>query len=221
MRRLPFLCALAFAASGCAGSHGLAGEACGGKVHERRSAELASIYDADQADRADFTKMTLAAMLKMSRRDERRIRRVAEIFAEGCLKTGKDYYHAAMVFQHGRSPDHFLQTYLWSSQAVALGDDRGNWLRAAGVDRYLMNTGRKQLYATQAQGMGPGTDTCYCLWPLEETATDEDRKAIGARTLEEQWAWIDGMNKGKDCGRKFCPREAKPTPKGSLPGVNW
>lgn len=178
-----------------------------------RSAELKELADADQKDRVgDLTPESDA-------RDLVRIKRVGEIFAEGCLQTGADYGAAALVFQHGHAPDHFLQTYIWASRAVALGDESARWLISRGIDRYLQNTGRKQLYATQSFSLNGG---CRCLWPVEESATDEDRRKIGAGTYAEQLKWIDGQNAGTTCPPAGqCDVAADPVAKGSIPGVPW
>ena len=43
-----------------------------------------------------------------SPRDRARQARVKELYATNQLKTGIDYYHAAMVLQHGEVPEDFL-----------------------------------------------------------------------------------------------------------------
>ena len=209
-------CALLASASAAAPTKITFGDPC----PQSRSAELKSLADADQKDRdVDFSKLPDKAAHKISGRDDKRRKRVAEIFAEGCLQTADDYHDAALIFQHGSAPDHFLLTYLWASRAVALGDPDAQWLVPRGIDRYLMNTGSKQLYATQGFSQEHG---CHCLWPVEETATDADRLKIGSKPLAEKMKWIDELNKEKQCApAAFCDVEAKPVPKGSLPGVPW
>ena len=184
-----------------------------------RSAELKSLVDADQADRVDFDRMSIKDMMKVTVRDDKRRKRVAEIFAEGCFQTAADYAAAALVFQHGNSPDHFLLTSVWAARAAALGDSSAQWLVSRGIDRYLMSTGSKQLYATQFYGDDNG---CHCLWPVEETASDQDRAKLGAKNLAEQLKSIETMGGGKSCGvPKMCGIAAAPVPKGSIPGVAW
>jgi hypothetical protein len=179
------------------------------------SQEIKAIRDADQLDRSQ--PMTL-----MDQKDKKRRERIAEIFADGCFKTADDYANAALVFQHGEVPDHFFQAYLWSARAVELGDDRAETLMAAALDRYLKNKGYKQIYATQANIL-PETHGCWCLWPVEASSTDEDRRKLGRDPLADQMKWVDKLNSGNpSCGSAaLCPVEAKPVPKGSLPGVAW
>jgi hypothetical protein len=188
-----------------------------------RSGELQSLRDADQKDRdADWSTLPEKTLDQISARDDQRRKRVAEIFAEGCIKTGGDYYNAALVFQHGTSPDHFFQTYIWASRAVALGKAEAGWLVVRGIDRYLMDSGYKQIYATQGFSMPDDAHQCICVWPVETSATDDDRRKMSAKTLAEQLKWADGLNAGKSCKpAEICRIEAKPVPRGSLAGVAW
>ncbi len=49
--------------------------------------------------------------------------------------------------EHSRS---FFQTFIWAKKAVELGDPSQKRLMAMSIDRYLINIGHKQLFATQA-----------------------------------------------------------------------
>lgn len=111
------------------------------------------MYRDDQKNREDFEThpeipVTQDKVIAMGRRDLKRRKRVGEIFAEGCLKTADDFAAAAMIFQHGTSPDHFYQTFVWSKRGVDLGDDKQKKLVALAVDRYLVNIGHKQLFVS-------------------------------------------------------------------------
>ncbi len=188
-----------------------------------RSQELKSLHDGDQLDRAvDWSGLSRQDIAKIERRDEKRRKRVAKIFAEGCLKTADDYFHAAMVYQHGPAAEHTFQTYIWASRAVQLGRDDAKILVRCGIDRHLMDRGQKQIYATQGSQIPGDPHGCYCLWPVEASSTDEDRRKLDGKTLAEQLSWIDGINAGKSCKpATICPFEAKPVPRGSIPGVDW
>lgn len=185
------------------------------------AAEIKSLRDADQADRSSGHKSP-EDWVGISARDRVRRERVGRLAADGCLHTPADYLAAALVYQHGDAPDDYLQTYRWSMKAVELGDRKGLELAALGLDRYLMNTGRKQVYASQARSM-PETPDCSCLWPVEETSTDDDRRGHFRPTLAEALKWVGELNKDKpSCGPPaFCPVRAAPTPRGSIPGVDW
>lgn len=89
-------------------------------LQKKRSAELIKIAEEDQSDRAGSYESV--DWNKVNPRDlERRIQ-VAKIFAEGCFKIASDYASAATVYQHGKTPDHYYQAFVWANEAVKLGD---------------------------------------------------------------------------------------------------
>lgn len=182
---------------------------------EKRSRELQSLVNADQAERLDFAKKSLKERLKIGKRDEQRRERVAEIFAEGCFKTPLDFAAAALVFQHGDTPDHFFQAFIWAKRAVELGDPRHKDLMAIAVDRYLVNTGRKQLFGSQASRLDD--QACFCVNSVE-LSFPEERRAEHA-PLEKTLDQIDELNKGRGCPRaQMCDDHLAPTPVGSVTG---
>ena len=79
---------------------------------------------------------------RLKARDHVRRRRLEELRAAGALQTGPDYYHAAMLYQHGDGPDDFWQAHEWSMKAVELGCEEARWLAAASYDRWLMTQGK-------------------------------------------------------------------------------
>lgn len=201
---------------------------CTDEMQKARSLELGEIFRVDQTDRdplegrSELKGDPQETWSKVAQNDFQRRKRVAEIFGEGCITTADDYYHAAMVFQHGMIPDHFFQAYIWSSRATELGNKDAKWLSGASLDRYLMNRGYKQIYATQAKTMDNNPASCWCLWPVEETATEDLRKTFGVKTVREQMLWVETLNKDKKgCKSSFCSAEAKPVAKNSLAGVSW
>jgi hypothetical protein len=197
--------------------------ACEGADYQAHSQELKKLYDEDQADRADFSHADQDKLFAMLKRDRVRRTRVAEIFAKGCLKSAEDYLNAATVFQHGEVPDHFYQAYIWARKAFDMGLARAGQMAANGIDRYLAKSGRKQLYGGEAEtesGSGNVEDRCFYLWPVEPSFPDSMRKALQSKSKEEIRAWLKNVNKGrKGCSNSFCQVDAKPTPKGSVPGV--
>src|SRR5439155_26203344 len=68
------------------------------------SKELRCFPDQDQADRAPAA----SDWSVVGPRDRVRSRRVKELFAGNGLHTANDYYHAAMILQHGEAPEDFL-----------------------------------------------------------------------------------------------------------------
>jgi hypothetical protein len=190
--------------------------------YKARSEELQKIVAHDQSDRKDPDRIFKDPVFrdKVFTRDLKRRKRVGEIFAEGCLKESRDFAAAALVYQHGNVPDHYFQTYIWSSRAVTLGDESQKNLMGLGVDRYLVNIGQKQLFASQANKKN--TSKCWCLQQVEPSFPDERRVALGHRTLSEALDWIKVLNKNEpSCLEpKQCDDDPlKPTLPGSIPGL--
>jgi len=183
-----------------------------------RSAELQTIVDADQADRqGPIDKIDWSKILP---RDLEREVRVANIFAEGCLKDSRDYAAAAMVYQHGETADHVYQTFIWAKKAVDLGDQTQKWLTVAGLDRYLVRIGRKQLFATQ-YGKDNG-NPCWCLEPIETTFPENKRIEWAKLSLDQALDRLElyfNKDQQKVCEKvRYCHHELKPTPVGTVPG---
>ena len=183
---------------------------------QARAIELQSIVKADQDDRSGpYNSIDWSKVLP---RDESRRKRVGEIFGEGCFKTSADYSAAALVYQHGNTSDHFFQTFLWAKKAVELGDQSQKWLMAAGIDRYLVNTGHKQLFATQAAI--PTGEKCWCLNTVESSFPEDKRVDYAHRGLADSMAWVQSLNKDRpDCAAaEFCDLTVSDSPSGTVPG---
>lgn len=137
--------------------------------------ELETLYQRDQTDRRDPLPANLWE------RDTARRKRVEELIAAGTLQAPIDYYHAAMVFQHGGTPEYSWQAHELAKQAVEMGYEQARWLTAAAYDRWLMQQGKPQKYGTQYIPHG----TCWKLWPTDPTTTDAERAEWNVPTLEE------------------------------------
>ncbi|HEY5800768.1 MAG TPA: hypothetical protein VIT92_11135 [Burkholderiaceae bacterium] len=153
--------------------------------------ELADIYNADQGDRR-AGKIDWAVVTP---RDQQRQARVRELAASGALKTSADFHHAAMVYQHGSTPEFYKQAQLWAQRAVELdaGNDGARWLAAAAEDRYLINTGKPQIWGTQYTKPHPAKE--WTMEPFDRQAkTDAERIAQKVQTLAQSQARLDSMN---------------------------
>lgn len=182
---------------------------------ELRSKELQDIVKADQDDREiPADKINWEQVLP---RDESRRKRIGEIFGEGCLKNEKDYSAAALVYQHGNVPDHFMQTFLWAKRAVELGDPSQSRLMAMGLDRYLVNIGHKQLFATQAS---KPMNECWCLEEVEKSYPEKDRIKIAQKSVQDALQWVDSLNNNQASCKpaKFCQKNLKESKQGIVPG---
>jgi hypothetical protein len=111
------------------------------------SAELMQIYRADQKDRESFVDRVDWKIV--GPRDAARRKRVRELIAHGGVRTGKDYERAAMVFQHGATPEDILFAHVPAVTALGRGNAGARWLAAASLDRYLHRLAQPQIFGTQ------------------------------------------------------------------------
>ena len=185
--------------------------------YAKASAELQSLEAADQADRQGS--VNAIDWNKVSPRDLDRRVRVAALFAESCFHDGKDYAAAAMVYQHGDGPDHPFQAFIWAKRALELGDVGENkWLMAAALDRYLVRSGRKELFATQ-YSKDAGSE-CWCLEPTEMSFPDSRRVEHTKKTLQQavEGAKRFDANSGACDQVSYCKHDLKPSPPGTVLG---
>jgi hypothetical protein len=155
------------------------------------NAELARISQEDQDDR----KPGLHGIdwAKVKPRDDARLARTRELYASGALRTGADWFHAALILQHSSEVDDYLLAHEMSVAAVAQGHKEARWLAAASEDRFLMKIGRKQRFGTQYEPADePGR---YRLAPTEPQVTDELRAVLGTPSLAEAKATASQFDK--------------------------
>jgi hypothetical protein len=130
-------------------------------------------------------------------RDAARYKRVLEMIAADLLKAPQDYYHAALIMQHGDAPADYERAYQFASKAVELKlpEDYGNrarWLACAAKDRWLWSLDKPQIYGTQFKKNAAGQ------WTIEpfdtQAVTDAERIAAGVLTLEQTQQRLQRMN---------------------------
>jgi hypothetical protein len=104
-----------------------------------------------------------------------------------------DYYHAAMILQHGRTAEDFDLAHQLSLKASELEptDRAARWLAAATKDRYLMTLGKPQLYGTQFK-RDPGGP--WYLYPVDPSITDEERAKWNVPPLAEAKKRAEALN---------------------------
>ena len=126
-------------------------------------------------------------------RDGARLQRVKEIVEAGEVKTADDYFHAAMVLQHGQDPEDFKLAHELALKASEMDAEHSSarWLAAAAKDRYLQNVGKPQIYGTQFRKV----DGTWTLDPIDESAvTDEERARWGVPPLAKAKERAEAMN---------------------------
>ena len=143
------------------------------------SGELARLFEEDQGDRRSEAIDWAAAL---GRRDAVRLTRVKELYIGGRLRSGADYYRAAMILQHSTAAADYLLAHELSVVALGLGEARARWLAAAAEDRFLMNIGRPQRFGTQYRSVGEEPPRLY---PVDPAVTDGLRAALGVPPLAE------------------------------------
>ena len=165
--------------------------------HEKKNnAELTRIYEADQGDRSgDSEAMAKADWTAINARDRARQERVHQILKGGGARTADDYYHAAMVFQHGDTDEEIAESHELSLKAVELDPDHpiARWLAAASKDRLLMRQGKPQLYATQFRNV----DGKWVLYDVDPAVTDDERAEWDCPTLAQARERVKEMNAGQ------------------------
>jgi hypothetical protein len=110
------------------------------------NARMQAIFAADQADRMDEPNVDFKLV---AGRDAERRAATHRLLDEGALQTAGDYAAAAFVYQHGGATDDYLLAHVLAMTAVAKGDKASMWIAAASLDRYLMTTGKAQVFGTQ------------------------------------------------------------------------
>lgn len=145
------------------------------------SIELKKLYEDDQAIRNNsqfFKELT-----KNLEADRMRRQKVIELLSNSDLLTAKDYYYAAMIFQHGDSTADFWKAHELAKKSFSLGEVAANWLTSATYDRWLMSQGKPQKFCTQYVNNEKTGE--YELYNYDASVTDEERVNAGSRTLNE------------------------------------
>jgi hypothetical protein len=121
--------------------------------------KMQRIYDADQNDR-ESPNINWGVV---SKADEQRREQTRKLLADGVLHTGKDFEHAAFVFQHGSTPNDYLLAHTLAMVAVKKGEGSAIWIAAATLDRYLQSIKQPQIFGTQflTPANGPVTQEPY------------------------------------------------------------
>ena len=113
----------------------------------------------------------------------RRLRKKVDgLIRKGKAKDGRDYFLAAMIFQHGFTITSSKKAIRLAKKAVNLGYTKGKWLIASATDRLLQLQGKPQKFGTQIIETKSGKVKMY---KTDPKITDKERKAFGLPTLKE------------------------------------
>ncbi|WP_237132371.1 hypothetical protein [Pseudohongiella sp. O18] len=129
-------------------------------------------------------------------REEDAVRReqVLSILRNGDIQSARDYFHAAMIFQHGNSPEDIRLAHSFATIAATLDSSLANvnWLKAATWDRLLLNFDQPQWFGTQFVRDGDGSLTLYKMEP--DVISDEQRTAWSVPTVSESLQLLEQRN---------------------------
>jgi hypothetical protein len=151
--------------------------------------ELLAAYLADQALRGGEIEDLEAA----KRQDAAHQLVARTALAQHALRTADDYFHAAMILQHGGTPQSYAEARALAKKAVELRPwfGQARWLYAAATDRWLQATGKPQIYGTQYRQK----DGKWTLEPFDPSAvTDAQRAEWRVPSLAERLRFIEEIN---------------------------
>jgi hypothetical protein len=155
------------------------------------------IFRVDMADRdAKNPKLNGAKIdwpAVRARDAERRIN-MQKLLDGGAVNNSKDYYCAAVVFQHGDNEEDIQLAHALAVVSAKLNPHLKNtrYMVAATWDRYMVMRKRPQWYGTQYVR---GNDNRWVLHPVDESAVDDDaRRKLAVPTLAEARAEVAQLN---------------------------
>ena len=161
------------------------------KSEPKDNQELTRLMDEDQADRTPPAGKSIDWKV-VGPRDDARLKRVKEIYQQGQLMTGNDYFNVALLLQHGNTPDDYLLAH--ELAVVAISKKRGiDSMAAVSEDRFLMSIGRPQRFGTQYRSDGPKQP--LRLYKVDPGVTDHLRRVMNVPPLAEAKAREADMNK--------------------------
>jgi tetratricopeptide (TPR) repeat protein len=154
--------------------------------------ELYQIFQEDQGDRLNDDEHL--DWSRINERDAQRRARVKEMLDSGMVIGVDDYYHAAMIFQHGTDSSSYRLAHDLALRAAELDSTHSmaRWLAAASKDRYLWSIGKPQWYGTQFHLV----DGKWTIDPIDTTVvTDDDRRLWHVPALSQARRRAEEMNK--------------------------
>lgn len=159
---------------------------------QENNKELVTMYENDQVSRMNGP----IDWAVLSREDSIRRASVDRMIEEGKVKTAQDFYHAAMIYQHGNDTIASGKAVQYMKKAVEMDPSTNKWLLAAAIDRDLMRKGEPQIYGTQF--LKNGMNEPYIQYEIDSTqVSDAQRQEYGVPTLAQQKIQLERMNQKK------------------------
>ena len=164
---------------------------------------LTKLYENDQNSR----KVKQIDWNNLLKQDSIRRVKVLQLIKENKLSTSNDFFHAAMIFQHGNDSISYKLAWKYSKKAskIDTSNKSARWLSAASYDRYLLSIGKPQIYGTQFLVFKKK----YYLRNFDTTkVSDTERIYYSTRTLKEIEKFLESRN-GEDEGLLMVPKNLK------------
>ena len=131
----------------------------------------------------------------VAERDEERQAAIRKLLSEGKLRSGTDFWLAALIFQHSSKSQDVMLAHILAVTATAKGSANGKWLSAATLDRYLWDVSQPQVFGTQFKKDAQGK------WTMEpyarEALSDAERAIWCVVPLNRQETILKESNEGK------------------------
>lgn len=145
---------------------------------------LRQLYLEDIADRERVTNWSDQQQLtQLKARDKTRRMQTQQFIKDQQLSEAEDYYHAALIFQHGDAVDDFQTAHHLARQAMNYGFEGAKWMYASTYDRWQLAAGKAQVYGTQF--VLSSTGVWQFAEPLDRTFPDEERIKYNVPPLEK------------------------------------
>jgi len=161
------------------------------KYYLENNKRLAQLFNDDQSPRLSGQMNKQIAVEDSIRRIE-----VADMLDKGLVKSGHDYYRAAMIMQHGTNSDDYEKAHELTKKALTNKQvhPMAPWLYAATKDRLLLSQGKPQWYGTQGVIWKKGKMT---LNPKEidtNAVAPKERIKYGAPSIETIREYLKSFN---------------------------
>lgn len=157
------------------------------------NAKLTQLFNEDQdARQAKHITWSDVSAADAARRDA-----VHKMLEVGEVRTANDYYHAALIYQHGQEPDDYLLAHVLAVDAISLGKKNARWLSAATLDRYLLSVSKSQIFGTQFQSTPGKKDSWVLRTANPNLLSDSLRALLCVVSTSEQQKVLDDVNRGE------------------------
>jgi hypothetical protein len=120
--------------------------------------------------------------------------RVRQLYQQGAVRTGEDYYHAALVMLHGDEIASLELARHMARRATELGEQRAWSVIATAWDRALIKRGLPQRFGTQFVR----ENGRLSLGPVDPSITDSQRALYGVPPLWVQQQTVERLRRREE-----------------------